>query len=110
MIDQPTCYKNPDRPTCIDLILTNRLYFFQKNNVFETGLSDFHKMVVTDLKMEFQKLKPHVVASCDYKHFDNEKFRSDIQSFASEKNLKCFKETVFCIFNIHAPIKRKYVY
>ena len=20
---QPTCYKNPDRPTCIDLFLTN---------------------------------------------------------------------------------------
>ena len=45
----------------------------------------------------------------DYKHFDNEKFWSDIQRCASEKNLKCFKETVFCIFNKHVPIKRKYV-
>ena len=68
-------------------------------------------MVVTELKMEFQKLKP-IVAYRDYKLFDNAKFLSDIQSFASEKNLKCFKETVFfflffCIFNKHAPIKRK---
>ena len=39
--------------------------------------------------MEFQKLKPHIVACRDYKHFDNEKFRSEIG--ASEKNLKCFK-------------------
>ena len=23
MINKPTCYKNPDKPTCIDLILTN---------------------------------------------------------------------------------------
>ena len=23
MTNKPTCYKNPDRPTCIDLILTN---------------------------------------------------------------------------------------
>ena len=44
-----------------------------------------------------------------YKHFDNEKFRSNIENCASEKNLKCFKETVFCIFNKHVPIKRTYV-
>ena len=66
-------------------------------------------MVVTELKMGFQKLKPHIAAYRDSKHFDNEKFRSDIQNCASEKNLKYFKETVFCIFNRHAPIKRKYV-
>ena len=108
-IDQPTCYKNPDKPTCTDLMLTNRLNYFQQNNVFETGLSDFHMMVATELKMGFQKLKPHIVAYRDYKHFDNKKFQSDIENCASEKNLKCFKETVFCIFNKHAPIKRKYV-
>ena len=109
LIDQPTCYKNPDKPTCIDLILANRPNYFQQNNVFETGLSDFHMMVVTELKMGFQKLKPHIVAYRDYQHFDNEKFRSDIENCASEKNLKCFKENVFCIFNKHALIKRKYV-
>ena len=109
LIDQPTCYKSPGKPTCIDLILTNRPNYFQQNNVFETGLSDFHMMVVTELKMGFQKLKPHIVAYRDYEHFDNEKFRSDIENCASEKNLKCFKGIVFCIFNKHAPIKRKYV-
>ena len=95
LMDQPSCYKNPEKPTCIDLVLTNRPNYFQKNNVFEAGLSDFHMMVVTELKMGFQKLKPHIVAYRDYKHFDNEKFRSDIESCASEKNLKCFKETIF---------------
>ena len=53
LIDQPTCYKNPGKPTCTDLILTNRPNYFQQNNVFETGLSDFHMMVVTELKMGF---------------------------------------------------------
>ena len=66
-------------------------------------------MVVTELKTVFQKLKPHIVTYCDFKHFDSEKFRSDIQSCGSEKNLKCFKETMFCIFNKYAPSKRKYV-
>ena len=73
LTDQPTCYKNPDEPTCIDLILTNLPNCIQ-NNVFETGLSDFHMMIVSELKMRFQKLKPHILPYCEYKHFDNEKF------------------------------------
>ena len=75
LIDQPTCYKNPHKPTCIDLILNNRPNYFQQNNVMEIGLSDFHMTVVTQLKIEFQNLKPHIVAYRNYKHFDNEKFR-----------------------------------
>ena len=66
-------------------------------------------MIVTKLKIGFQKLKPQIVVYRDYKHFDNENFWLDIQSCASENNMKCFKETVFCIFNKHAPTKRKYV-
>ena len=62
LIDQATCYKNPDKPTRIDLILRNRRNYFQQNNVFETSLSDFHMKVVTELKMRFQKLKPHIIA------------------------------------------------
>ena len=66
-------------------------------------------MVVKELKLGFQKLKIHIVAYRDYKHFDNEKFRLDIETCGSERILKCFKEPVFCIFNKYAPIKRKYV-
>ena len=73
LTDQSTCYKNPDEPTCIDLILANLPNCIQ-NNVFETGLSDFHMMIVSELKMRFQKLKPHILSYCEYKHFDNEKF------------------------------------
>ena len=64
--------QNSDKPTCIDLILTNRPSYFQQN-VFETGLSDFHMTVAPDLKMGFQKRKPHIAAYGDYTHFDNEK-------------------------------------
>ena len=47
IIKEPTCYKNPDNPTCIDLILTNCPKNFQESSTLETGLSDFHKMVLT---------------------------------------------------------------
>ena len=59
--DKQTCYKNFDNPTCIDLILTNRPNYFQHTNVFETGLSDFDVMVVTQFKMGFSKLAPKIV-------------------------------------------------
>ena len=42
LIKQPTCYKNPSHPKCIDLILTNVPCSFQTTCVIETGLSDFH--------------------------------------------------------------------
>ena len=49
MVNKATCYKNPDKPTCIDLILTNCPGSFQNSCVVETGLSDFHNHSYEDL-------------------------------------------------------------
>ena len=67
LIQKPTCYKNPSQPTCIDLILTNRPSYFQHSEVFETNLSDFHLLTMTELKMNFQKQKTKIIAYRDYK-------------------------------------------
>ena len=40
LVKQPTCYKNPDKPAFIDLILTNVPCRFQSTCVTETGLSE----------------------------------------------------------------------
>ena len=40
LINEPTCYKNSEKPTCIDLIITNQATLFQHSTVFETRLSD----------------------------------------------------------------------
>ena len=58
LIKEPTCYKNRDNPSCIDLILTNSPRSFQGSCVVETGLSDFHKLVVTIMKTTVQRLPP----------------------------------------------------
>ena len=42
LINQPTCFKNPKKPACIDLILTNQPTYFQLSTALETGLSEFH--------------------------------------------------------------------
>ena len=69
LIMEPTCYKNPENPTCIDLILTNHSLSFQNSCVLETGLSDFHKMTVTIMKASFQRLQPRIIKYRDYRRF-----------------------------------------
>ena len=63
LINEPTCYKNYEKPISIDLILTNQPTLFQCNTVFETGLSDFHLLTVTEFKMSFQKCEPHIITT-----------------------------------------------
>ena len=75
LIRQPTCYKSPSNPTCIDLILTNAPQTFQSTCVLETGLSDFHLMTVTVMRKIFKKLKPRTINYRSYKHISNEAYR-----------------------------------
>ena len=60
-IKEPTCFKSVDNPSCIDLILTNHPKCFQNSGVYETGISDFHKLTFTVLKTYFQKVKPRII-------------------------------------------------
>ena len=59
LVKQKTCYKNPDNPSCIDWIPTNCHRSFE-NTVFETGLSDSHKVTVSVLKSFFPEEKPNI--------------------------------------------------
>ena len=42
--DKRTRYKKPDKPSCIDLILTNSPLSFYKSDCLFIGLSDYHKI------------------------------------------------------------------
>ena len=61
MVNKATFYKNPRKPACIDLILTDSPESFQDSCVVETGISDFHKMVVTVMKTSFRKSQPRII-------------------------------------------------
>ena len=58
LIKQPICYKNPSRPTCIDLILTKVPGSIQSTSVIEAGLSDFHLRMLTVTEKSFKKFQP----------------------------------------------------
>ena len=50
LVKEKTCFKNVSNPSCIDLFLTNNALSFQHTETVSTGLSDFHKLVLTVLK------------------------------------------------------------
>ena len=53
LIKDAACYKIPENASCIDLVLTNNPNSFQNSGVIETGLSDFHEMMVTVMKTTY---------------------------------------------------------
>ena len=116
LIMEPTCYKNPENPTCIDLILTNHHLSFQNSCVLETGLSDFHKMTVTIMKASFQRLQPRIIKYRDYRRFQNDVFREellsellDVSIGENEEDFSNFLDICKKNVNYHAPCKQKYV-
>ena len=110
LTNEPTCFKNPEKPSCIDVIPTNRRTYFQLSTVLQTGLSDFHLLTATESKMGFSKSKPRIIIYRDYKKFNSNAFRSEIESLcSSEAYLGFFKDYILHIFNKHAPMKKKYL-
>ena len=70
LIKEPTCYKNPEKPTCIDSILTNSPRQFPAMLTLETGLSEFHKITVAAFTSEFPDQKPKMISYRNNKHFE----------------------------------------
>ena len=112
IVKNPTCFKNLKNPSCIDLMLTNKQERFLKAKTIETGVSDFHKMMVSVFKTSFKKQKPKIVSYRDYKHFDNEKFRESLITYHSTgKNISydAFEKLVLQTLDKMAPIKQKHI-
>ena len=114
IIREKTCFKNPNNPSCIDLIITNRLKRFQNSMVIETRLSDFHKMCITVMKIYYSKEKPTVIHYSKFKDFNNDSFIKDLQTLLTklftEKAIpfQASRESVDVTLEKHAPSKKGY--
>ena len=114
LIKDPTCFKNPEKPTTIDHILTNHPKCFQHSGVYETGLSDFHRLTLTVLKVYHSKQNPKIIQYRDYKNLTNELFRRDLLRELSFQNVQPneFDKHKFIaskLLNSHAPLREKYI-
>ena len=115
LIDKKTCFKNVSGTT-IDIMLTNRPHCFQKSATVVTGLSDFHRMVISCLKTTFKKIPPRKIIYRDYKNFDSFNFLHDLDQemikghfYNACDSYKSFSDIFRNIADKHAPQKEKLI-
>ena len=114
IIREKICFKNPNNPGCIDLIITNRPKGFQSSMVIETGLSDFHKMCITVMKMYYSKQEPTIIHYRKLKGFNNDSFIKDLQTLLTKSfneetiPFQALRESVNVTLEKHAPTRKRY--
>ena len=112
LVKVSACVKNSSKPTSIDLFLTTKNIHFQNIIAVCSGLSDFHKLVLTVLKTSFDKNKLCQILDMDYKNFKSESFNEDLQNILSTSQIntcKQFEEIFLSFLNMHEPLKRNYL-
>ena len=85
--------------------------------MFETALSEFHKLVVTDLKSTFPKSPLKIITYRSYKDFSNDLLRDNFKNYLLGKQNMTLEITSLAIFtricietrNKHAPIKENII-
>ena len=78
-----------------------------------TGLSDFHKMVITVLKSTFSKKKPKEIIYRDYKNFNADVFKSDLKVTLSNErdamhHYALFEKVFLKVLDKHAPLRKSF--
>ena len=110
IVKEGTCFKNSSKPSTIDLFLTNNSSYFQNTKTFFTGLSDFHKLVTTTLKISIPKNKPLQINYRNYKHFNNDSFNEDLKLAFNNTDIQTceeFEEILKNLLDHHPPLKKK---
>ena len=87
--------------------MTNNWNSFKSTTTVSTGLSDFHKMIVTVLKTTFPKNKPKVILYRDFSKFGKEHFREALRAELQKTKVISYENLYLMVINIHAPIKKE---
>ena len=113
LIKKTTCHSKT-ASSSLDVLLTNRNRSFFNTIVLETGISDVHCLVGTTLRNTYKKAEPNIIHYRNYKNFDENAFKNDLNQFeeiddSKDPNvlyndfLSFFQKNV----NKHAPMKQK---
>ena len=108
LIKEPTCYKNASNPSSMDVMLTNRENSFHNSVAIETGLSNYHKMIISILKTLFKKKEPVKTNYRSYKKFNEADFRKDLSNSLQNYNhetmeYETFNEIFMKVLDSYAP-------
>ena len=105
-----TCFKNFNKASSIDLFLTNNSKCFEVCLTLETGLSDFHKLIVTKMKTKHEHFPPKIVNYRDYKNFETKTLKDRLE--LALENTTSFEELekIFMdLLNKFASLKCKFL-
>ena len=80
LVKENTCFKSVENSSCINLILTNRNMSFQNTVTVFAAISDFHKLVLTVLNINFTQNKSKEIIYRDYKSFDSFLFNDEVKN------------------------------
>ena len=115
LINDKTCFFK-DHESSLDVILTNKPRRFFNSYAFELGISDCHKMIVTNLRAHIARLNTKIISYRSMKNFNKENFLNELA-----QNLDTFNcidtnmaydrllNILISVLDKHAPIKRKKV-
>ena len=118
LIQGSTCVTVRHEPTSIDVILTNKKRSFKNSGTVATGLSDHHKMVLTTMRANYERLKPTKIQYRSYKNFSDKDFLRDLQNMPfhtcmdmddNEAAYSSFKDMFKKVVDKHAPMKSKLI-
>ena len=94
-------------------MLTNKKHSFMHSQTIQTGISDFHKMTLTQMKLRYNKLPPKAITYRDYKSFNKDAFEEALNVALQAANNQLTYATFLSIFSRtlhkHAPVKKRKV-
>ena len=112
LVKDPTCFKNPENPSSIDMFITNSNGSFQKTATISTGLSDFHKMIVTVMKTTYPKADPKIKHYRNFSKYNKKYFELELVRNLENKQsdtYDSFQNVFLNILDSHAPQKKKVI-
>ena len=118
VVKGPTCFKNPDNPTLVDVILTDSWSRVHKCINVGNGISDFHNLICAASKMHVPQTCPRKICYRSYKHFCDTKFVealtlapfhvSEVFDNIDDK-MWYHNKLLTDVVNVHAPMKKKVI-
>ena len=82
-----------------------------KTSTVSTGLSDFHKMIITVMRTTFPKAEPTVITYRKMSNYNSDDFSKDLEEKLKGQpfTYAAFEKTFLETLEIHAPQKTKTV-
>ena len=82
-----------------------------KTTAVSTGLSDFHKMIITVMRTTFPKAEPRTIKYRNYSKYSKVAFRNDLGKRLKNQptNYDTFEEIFLKTLDVHAPQKTKVI-